>query len=70
MARSRKELEKLAEELAALSPEERARVLALAAQRREFQRPSANFPIPVLKSEGAWNPGGLRREDLYDDGGR
>ena len=70
MARSRQDLDKLAEELAALSPEERARVLALVSQRGGFRPPSANFQVPVLRSAGPWDPGSLRREDLYGDDGR
>lgn len=69
MARSRKELDRLAGELAALSAEERAQVLALAARREELREPPANFEPPLLKG-GFWVGGDLRREQLYGDDGR
>jgi len=70
MARSRKELQKLAEEFAALSREERARVLALASQRESLRPPPANFQLPLLRGGAAWIGGTLRREDLYGTDGR
>jgi len=70
MARSRKELQKLAEEFAALSREERARVLALASQRESLRPPPANFQLPLLSGGAAWVGGTLRREDLYGADGR
>jgi hypothetical protein len=70
MARSRKELQKLAEEFAALSREERARVLALASRRESLRPPPANFQLPLLSGGAAWIGGTLRREDLYGTDGR
>ncbi len=70
MARSRKELQKLAEEFAALSREERARVLALASQRESPRPPPAGFHVPLLSGGTAWVGGTLRREDLYGADGR
>jgi len=70
MARSREELQKLAEEFAALSREERARVLALASQRESLRPPPANFQLPLLSGGAAWVGGTLRREDLYGADGR
>ena len=70
MARSLKELQKLAEEFAALSREERARVLALASQRESLRPPPANFQLPLLSGGAAWVGGTLRREDLYGADGR
>jgi hypothetical protein len=70
MARSRKELDKLASELASLSPEERARVLALASRGERLRPPPAGFSIPVLTGGTGWVAGTLRREDLYGPDGR
>ena len=53
MARSRKELDRLATELAALSAEERAQVLAMASRREHPRPPPANFEPPSLKG-GVW----------------
>jgi len=73
MAREKKRrvLERLADELAALSKEERARVLADVASRRRFRTAPPGFKFPVIpNSEGRWVGGSLRREELYGDDGR
>jgi hypothetical protein len=70
MARSRKELQRLAEEIAALSREERDRVFALASQRESLQPPSAGFTVPLLSGGTAWIGGAIRREELYGADGR
>ncbi len=72
MVRKRKDLDRLAEELRALTPEERAEVMGKAAQHEEvlFKPLPKDFQPPRLKLGGAWTGGSLRREDLYDDDGR
>jgi len=70
MARDARDLHRLAQELAALTPEERARVLAEAAQGEATRPPPSNFSPPVLSGGGVWVGGDLRRESLYDDDGR
>jgi len=70
MARDARDLHRLAQELAALTPEERSRVLAEATQREGLHPPPSNFSPPVLKGGGAWVGGDLRRENLYGDDGR
>jgi hypothetical protein len=55
--------------MAALTPEERARVLAEALG-EGFQPPPPNFTPPLLKGGGVWVGGDLRRETLYGDDGR
>jgi hypothetical protein len=68
MARDQRDLKRLADELAALSPEERASVLADVARRRLFQPLPRDFRPPVFKNSGGrWIGGSLRREDLYGD---
>ena len=70
MARDPKELQLLAEELAALTPEERGRVIAEAKRREKFKPMPQDFKPPVLSLGGAWTGGSLRREELYGDDGR
>lgn len=70
MARDVRDLHRLAQELAALTPEERARVLEEAAQREVLRPPPSNFSPPVLSGGGTWVGGDLRRENLYGDDGR
>ena len=70
MARSPQNLERLAKELAALTPEERAKVLQQAEDDEKFKPWPKDFKIPLLKLGGPWTGGNLRREDLYDDDGR
>ena len=69
MARDPRDLRRLAQELAALSPEERARVIADATRARLRPLPKG-FTPPVLSGGTRWIGGGLRREDLYGDDGR
>jgi hypothetical protein len=70
MARDARDLHRLAQELAALTPEERARVLAEAVQGEVLRPPPSNFSPPVLSGGGIWVGGDLRRETLYGDDGR
>ena len=69
MARDPRDLRRLAEELAALSPEERSRVIADATRARLRPLPKG-FTPPVLSGGTRWTGGDLRREDLYGDDGR
>lgn len=69
MARDPRELRRLAQELAALSPEERARVIADATRARLQPLPKG-FTPPVLSGGTRWIGGDLRRKDLYGDDGR
>jgi hypothetical protein len=69
VARDPKELRRLAQELAALSPEERARVIADATHARLRPLPK-DFMPSVLSGGTRWIGGDLRREDLYGDDGR
>jgi hypothetical protein len=71
MARDSDELRRLARELAALTPEERARVIAEATRDEvEFKPLPAGFKPPLLKLGCPWQGGTLRREDIYGDDGR
>jgi hypothetical protein len=70
MARERKDLERLAKQLASLTPEERARVFAKARPQVEFQPPPRGYKRPRLSGGGEWTGGSLRREELYGDDGR
>lgn len=70
MARSPEDLHRLAQELAALTPEERARVFAEAARHYRFRPPPADFTPPLLTGGTRWIGGDLRRESLYGDDGR
>jgi hypothetical protein len=69
VARSRKDLQKLAEQLAALSREERAHVLAIA-ERERLRPPPPAFNAPILSGGTAWVGGTLRRDEIYEDDGR
>lgn len=69
MARDPRDLRRLAQELAALSPEERARVIADATRARLRPLPKG-FTPPVLNGGTRWIGGDLHREDLYGDDGR
>jgi hypothetical protein len=69
VARDARDLRRLAQELASLSPEERARVIADAARARLRPLPKG-FTPPVLSGGTRWIGGDLRREDLYGDDGR
>lgn len=70
MARDVRDLHRLAQELAALTAEERARVLAEATKIEALRPPPGNFAPPLLTGGGRWVGGDLRRESLYDDDGR
>lgn len=71
MARDPDELRRLARELAALTPEERARVIAEATRDEvEFKPLPAGFKPSHLKLGGPWQGGTLRREEIYGDDGR
>jgi hypothetical protein len=70
MARDPNELRRLARELAALTPEERARVVSEAAEQAQFKPLPKGFKPPVLKLGGPWTGGSLRREELYGDDDR
>ena len=70
MARSAPDLRRLAKELAALTPDERARVLAEAVRAERLRPPPKDFAPPVLKGGVRWIGGDLRREDIYGDDGR
>jgi hypothetical protein len=69
VARDPRDLRRLAQELAALSPEERAQVIADATRARLRPLPKG-FRPPVLSGGTQWIGGDLRREDLYGDDGR
>jgi len=69
VARDPRDLRRLAQELAALSPEERARVIADATRARLRPLPKG-FTPPVLSGGTRWIGGDLRREGLYGDDGR
>jgi len=70
MARDARDLRRLAQELAALTPEERARVLAEATKAEALRPPPGDFTPPLLTGGGRWVGGDLRRESIYDDDGR
>ncbi|MFZ5469039.1 MAG: hypothetical protein ACOZIN_06315 [Myxococcota bacterium] len=70
MSRDQKELERLVAELAALSPEERAKVIAEATRKEKFRPPPKGWKPPRLSGGGEWTGGSLRREELYGNDGR
>ncbi len=70
MARTAEDLHRLAQELAALTPEERAHVIADAARRERLRPLPKDFVPPALKGGVRWVGGDLRRETLYGDDGR
>jgi hypothetical protein len=70
MGRSTKDLQQLAQEIARLEPDERARVIVDVARHSRPEPRSVPFSIPVLKGGTAWIGGDLRREELYGDDGR
>jgi hypothetical protein len=68
MARDPRELKRLADEFANLTPDERALVLADVAGRRAPRPLPKDFRPPTFRrSGGAWIGGSLRREELYGD---
>jgi hypothetical protein len=71
MARDQRDLKRLADELAGLTAEERAIVLADVARHERLRPLPRDFRFPVLpRSGGRWIGGSLRREELYGDDGR
>lgn len=64
MARDPRDLRRLVEELAALSPEERARVIDEATHPDRFRAPPKDFKVPVLTGGTRWIGGDLRRESI------
>jgi hypothetical protein len=71
MARDPRDLKRLADELARLSPDERARVFADVALRSRWRPLPRDFQPPVFpRSGGRWIGGNLSREELYGDDGR
>jgi hypothetical protein len=71
MARDPRDLKRLAEELASLSPEDRARVMAEIRHRHGARPLPKGFRPPLLKASGGrWIGGDLRRGSLYGDDGR
>lgn len=69
MARDPRELRRLAQELAALTPEERERVIEEATGATRLRPPPLDFTPPLIKG-GTWVGGDLRRESMYGDHGR
>jgi hypothetical protein len=69
MARDRRELDRLAAELAQLTADERAEVIA-DAMRRSHGRRTNGFEPPVLAGGTEWIGGSLSRAQLYGDDGR
>ncbi len=69
MARDPRDLRRLVEELAALTPEERDRVIAEVTRGARFHPPPPDFVPPLIKG-GTWVGGDLRRENIYGDDGR
>ncbi len=70
MVRDSRDLRRLIEELAALSPDERTRVIDEATEAKRFRPLPKDFALPVLRGGARWIGGDLRREDLCDDDGR
>ena len=70
MARVRRGLRRLVEELAALSPEDRARVIDEATHPDRFRAPQKDFKVPVLTGGTRWIGGDLRRQTTYGDDDR
>ena len=70
MGRDPGAIERLARELAALSPEERAEVMVKVARQRPFRPLPRDFKPPLLEGGTRWVGGSLRREELYGDDGR
>jgi hypothetical protein len=70
VARDLRDLLRLAQELAALTREERARVIADATRADRLHPLPKSFAPLVLSGGTRWIGGDLRREDLYGDDGR
>jgi hypothetical protein len=70
MAHERRDLHRLARELASLTPEERTRVIAEATRLERLRQPPRGFAPPVLTGGTRWVGGDLRRDSVYGDDGR
>lgn len=70
MSKDAKELDRLTKELADLTPEERARVIAEAERAHKFRAPPRGWRPKVLTGAKYWNGGPLTRDDLYSEDGR
>jgi hypothetical protein len=70
MTADRKDIDRLARELAELPAIERARVVAEASRRAKALPRKARFQPPTLTGGTAWLGGSLTREELYGDDGR
>ncbi len=70
VARSPEDLNRLARELAALTPAERAKVIADATRQERFRPPPKGWKPPVLTGGTHWDGGSLRREELYGEDDR
>jgi hypothetical protein len=70
MVRQRKDLDQLAEALAALTPKQRAQVLSKAVRKKRFRLFPKDFKPVVLSGGGVWTGGSLSRDEIYDDDGR
>jgi hypothetical protein len=70
MAQDARLIDRLARELAELTPDDRARVVAAAVRLRTIEQPQAAFSIPTLAGGTAWIGGDLGREELYGGDGR
>jgi hypothetical protein len=71
VARSRKLLQRLANLLRRLTPEERTRLLTYVDRIGRHRPLPPDFRPPVLPSSGGkWIGGSLRREEMYGDDGR
>ena len=68
-AQNSENLEHLARELAKLTVEDRAKVLANVARLNDPRAP-AKLTVPKLSGGSAWTGGELTREQLYSDDGR
>lgn len=69
MADDPRDLRRLIEKLAALLPEERARVIGQASTPERFRPLPKDFSLPVVRGGTRWIGGDLRRKDLYNDDG-
>jgi hypothetical protein len=71
MARDPRDLQRPADELASLAPDERTRVLSEVRKRSRLHPLPKDFKPPVLRASGGrWIGGDLRHEDIYGDDGR
>jgi hypothetical protein len=68
--RDPRDLKRLAQGLADLSPEERARVISEATRAERMRPLPKGFRPPRLDGGTRWIGGDLRRKDPYDDNGR